>query len=104
MKSLIRIVKNEALITKEAADKIANYEKAYRTVKEQYDNFKAELLQEMEAKGVIGLSTDEVSVTYIPESDRETLDTKALKQDLPELFDDYVKMTKVKSSIRIRVK
>ena len=37
-------------------------------------------------------------------TDRETLDSKAMRKDFPRLYDQYVKMTPVKSSIRVKIK
>ena len=38
--------------------------------------------------------------TYIPETQRETFDSKALKEDSPDIYKKYVKISKVKDSMR----
>ena len=58
----------------------------------------------MEEKGIIKIETDDLIINYIAPTDRETLDSKSLRQDHPQLYDAYIKMTPVKSSIRIKVK
>jgi hypothetical protein len=58
----------------------------------------------MEAKGIIGIDTDELKITYIAPTDREKFDSKQFRSDHSELYDEYVSMIPVKSSIRIKVK
>lgn len=58
----------------------------------------------MESKGIIKLDTDELTISYVAPTDRETLDTKALREELPDIYDTYVKISPVKSSIRIKLK
>ena len=58
----------------------------------------------MESKGIIKLDTDELTISYVAPTDRETLDTKALREELPDIYDTYAKISPVKSSIRIKLK
>lgn len=58
----------------------------------------------MEQNGVVKIDTDEVLINYIPSTIRETFDSKAFEDDFPDLYDHYVKMSKVKPSVRIKVK
>lgn len=72
--------------------------------KEEYDAFKAELLQAMEQNGVVKIDTDEVLINYVAATNRETFDSKAFKADMPDLYNEYVKFSEVKPSVRIKVK
>lgn len=38
--------------------------------------------------------------TYIPETQREIFDSKALKEDSPDIYKKYVKISKIKDSVR----
>ena len=62
------------------------------------------LLKAMEEHRVTKIENDLLAVTYIPETDREFFDTKAMRADLPEVYDDYVSMRPVKASVRVRIK
>ena len=104
MKNLIKITTEGALISTQAAKSLAEWETELKKLKKQEDDLKQQILAEMEEKGILRLDTDYLTISYIPESDRETLDVAELRSDRPEVYDDYVKMTKVKSSIRIKVK
>lgn len=72
--------------------------------KEEYDAFKAELLQAMEQNCVVKIDTDEVLINYVASTNRETFDSKAFKADMPDLYNEYVKFSEVKPSVRIKVK
>ena len=103
MNELITFEGNSALLTKEAGAKLAEIETAIKAYKEQEEKLKAAILAEMEAHGIVKVATDDVSVTYIAPTDRETFDSRTFCKDNPDLYDDYVKITPVKASLRIKV-
>lgn len=45
--------------------------------------------------------SDNMRLTYIEPSTKETFDSKKFKEENPESYKNYIKTTKVKSSIRI---
>ena len=104
MESLIKVENGTALMDPLVAEQIAAYEENIKKLKAAEEELKAQILAEMEDKGIIKIDNDFLTITYVAASDRETLDTKMLRADLPEIFDDYVKMTPVKASVRIKVK
>lgn len=103
---LIKIEENGLTygLDKNISEKIAEYERQLKNLKEQEDNLKLAILNEMEEKKLLKVETDDLSITYIAPTDRETFDSKAFKTEHQDLYDEYVKMTPVKSSIRIKVK
>lgn len=58
-------------------------------------------LKQMEETGTKSIITDFCRITYIAESQREGVDTKLLKAEQPEIFEQYKKITIVKPSVRI---
>ena len=62
------------------------------------------LLKEMEDKGIIKISDENISITYKAPTEKETFRTKDFKKDLPDLYDTYVEFTPVKSSLVIKIK
>ena len=88
----------------EIAVRIAEFEKQLKIITDREKALKAAILREMEQLGVIKLETPELLINYIAATDREALDTKALKAELPEVFDTYCKISSVKPQIRIKVK
>lgn len=75
-----------------------------KLLKQKEDELKKAILEEMENKNILKIDTDEVSISYIASSDRETFDTKAFREKHNDLYDEFIKFTPVKASVRIKVK
>lgn len=101
---LINLYGEAAILDGTTAKHIAEFEKMAKEIKAKEDALKAAILAEMESKGVIRLETDELNITYVAPTERETLETKALREELPDIYDTYVKISPVKASIRIKLK
>lgn len=101
---LITINEGVALLSPETSAKIAECERRIKEIKEAEDSLRQAILEEMEAKNLKSLETDEMTITYIAESDRESFDSKSFRSDHPDLYDDYIKFTTVKPSVRIKLK
>ena len=104
MNDLIRVRDNTVLLDAEASRKIAEFERQMKAIKKAEDDLKEKILAEMESKNILKVETDDVTISYIAPTDRETFDSKRFKFDHPEMFDEYVKMSPVKASVRIKVK
>ena len=102
MDGIIKI-ENGAL-AQETVDFIRAMEAQKKAFDDKYNSFKAELLKAMEQGEVLKFENDDVRITYIGETQREDFDKKQFKADMPNLYDEYIKFTTVKPSIRIAVK
>ena len=100
------IVRTEGgtLLSAEASSAIAMFEREMKRLKAQEEELKNLLLREMEEHNIIKLESDEVVITYVGETVRETLNQKELKKDHPELVDEYTELKPVKASVRVKVK
>ena len=100
------IIKNEngLILNPEVSKQIAEFEKQAKVIKEAEDNLKALILAEMEKNNIVKLETSELAITYIAETYRESFDSKTLKADDESTYNKYIKISPVKSSIRIKVK
>ena len=58
----------------------------------------------MEANNVLKIDNDNLTITYIAPTERETFDSKTFREEHEDLYDAYVKFNPVKSSVRIKVK
>lgn len=103
-KELIVLNNEEYSLSEFISKELAILETEAKRIKEMQDNYKKAILEEMEAKQIIKLDTPEVTISYVASTDRETFDSKAFKEAHQDLYDEYVKMSPVKSSIRIKVK
>ena len=73
-------------------------------LKKQETKIKADLIDEMKKRGLVKIDTEKLTITYIEETTRESLDTKKLKEENPDVYDEYCRISPVKESIRIKVK
>lgn len=99
------IVQNgKALLDLEVSKALADFERQAAAIKAREDEIKAALLREMESKNIIKLETPELTIQYIAPFDRESFDTKKFKAEFPETYDIYAKISRVKGSVRVKVK
>ena len=101
MNDLIKI--EDGKLTDKALEFIVSVEMQMKALKEQYEQFKNELMQAMAQNGIIKIESGDVRINYIAETTREAFDSKQFKEDFPDLYDEYAKITAVKPSIRIKV-
>lgn len=105
MKDLIRVENGNSLLNPDVSNKIAEFERQAKLIKEAEDALKELIKAEMEAKGILKVEdeTNGMTITYVAPSYRETFDSKKFKADKPDMYDEYVKFSSVKSSIRIKL-
>ena len=101
---LIKIENEVAILDTIVSQQIADFERKIKLIKEEEDKLKEAIQKEMEDNQIIKLDTPDILISYVASSDRETFDSKTFKADHGDLYDEYVKMTPVKPSIRIKVK
>lgn len=104
MNDLIVIENGLPVLNENIANELIDIELMAKSLKERADVLKAEILAAMEKHNIVKVDTPSMLISYIAPTDRETLDTKALKAELPEIYDSYCKITPVKASIRIKVR
>lgn len=103
-KALIEYRDNVSYLTEMASFDLSTLEKEIKRLSDVRDNLKARLLEEMTERDIIRLESDEVAVTRILPTDWESFDSKAFREEYPDLYDEFVKLTPVKGSLRIKVK
>lgn len=104
MTELIALTENGAILSRDTVEKIAEFERVAKEIKAKQDELKAAILAEMEEKNILKLETPEMIVSYVAAYDKESLDTKAIKEELPDIYDTYAKLSPVKASIRIKLR
>jgi predicted phage-related endonuclease len=104
MNELIKVENGTALLDPETAEKIVRFETAMKKLKQQEDELKEAILNEMQSKNILKIDTPEFMINFIASSDRETFDSKKFKEEHQDLYDEYVKMTSVKPSVRVKLK
>ena len=104
MNELVKLENGEFGLVKDAVDTIISIETEIKKLKEMQDNYKEVILKGMEENDILKIDIPELTITRKAATTRETLDTKQLRADMPEIYDEYVKITDVKGSITIKVK
>lgn len=104
MNELIKMENNIPLLNPQISERIADFEREIKLLKDAEDKLKQAILEEMEQKGIVKIETEDMTITYIAPTDREKFDSKQFRSEHAELYDEYVSMTPVKSSIRIKLK
>ena len=101
---LIKFENNAVVLNDEVSKQIAEFERKIKEMKEKEEELKKAILAEMEEKNILKIESNDLVITYVAPSDRETFDSKLFREEYSALYDEYVKMSTVKSSIRIKVK
>lgn len=104
MNNIIERKDSDVALSEEVCERIISLEKQAKEIKKQQDNMKAEILDAMQKYGVLKLDNEFLKIALIPEHDAEKFDSKTFKDENPDVYDMYVKISKVKPSIRITVK
>ena len=104
MNNIIERTGSDVAFSEEVCEKIVSLEKQAKEIKRQQDSMKAEILDAMQKNGVIKIDNEFLKIAFIPEHDAEKFDSKTFKEENPDIYDSYVKLSKVKPSIRITVK
>ncbi len=105
------IYKQELILPETEIAEIVRIETYIKTLDEQkkqaelqLSNFKEKLISAMEEKGVKSMDMGALKITYIAPSVRESIDTKKLKAEYPEIAEKLKKSTKTKASVRITLR
>lgn len=91
-------------LTLQVAEEIANLEKAFKELEAKEKEIKAKLMEIMEENDIKKIDNDFLMISRVPGSMTEKLDTKALKEELPDIYDTYVKMSPRAGYLKITVK
>jgi hypothetical protein len=102
--SLIVFEDGTPVLNADIAYQIAHFERLMKSVKQREDNLRAEIQAAMEAHDIKKIDTDDITITYVPATDRETFDSKKFRADNPDMYDNYVKISHVKPNVRVKVK
>ena len=101
---LISIKDGNPVLRAEISAQIAEWDRMVKSIEEQDKALKKALLEEMEAKGLIKIETNDLTITYVAPTEKERFDSKTFREENPLIYDEYIVMTPVKSSIRVKTK
>lgn len=73
-------------------------------LEEKNTEMRQAMLEAMEANNVTKFDGDLVTITYVAPTERNTFDSKRFMEERPKTAEKYMRKTKVKASIRIKLK
>ena len=101
---LVKVLENtnEIAINENFIKEYKEFQKIKLAMELREKEFKEELKEAMEETGRTSILLDGFSVTYRKGGTRQTIDTKSLKEDFPEIVLPYIKETETSSSVIIK--
>lgn len=106
MDNLVVLDNGEYELALDVKKTIFTIEKEIKNLTDLRDKYKKALIKEIEDRGITNcnIKNELFTLTYKGPSTRETLDSKRLREDMPEIYDEYVKIGNVSSSVSVRLK
>jgi predicted phage-related endonuclease len=103
---LVKVENNEIIVAEEVVKEIVEFKKKALEIELKEKELKESLLEAMEKYGIVKWTSpnEELEVTYRKPSTRTILDSKRLKEELPDIYEEYSKVSEVASSVTITVK
>lgn len=83
---------------------ILDLDETIKTLKAKSESNKNSLLSSMSKYDIKSLNSESFKITRINETVRVTLDSKAIKENHPDIYEKYSKQSVVKSYLRISAK
>jgi len=89
----------------EVVDEIIRVEKLADEYSKAQKKMRADILKAMQDAGVEKIDIEDViALTIVPESTSERLDTKALKEELPDIYDTYCKISPKSAYLKVTIR
>jgi len=104
MGELVKYENGELSVAEGICAEIAEFEKQALKIELVKKNLKEKLKECMENYGVEKFENSYIKVSYRKPSQRVTIDSKKLKEELPDIYNEYTKTSNVASSITLEVK
>jgi len=100
----VAIDDNQITQIAELEELIKTLDSQVKAAKQKQDELKGALLQEMESRCLKSFEKGNLKITYVAPSTRTTLDSKAIQEKYPAIYEAHLKETKIKASLKITLK
>lgn len=101
---LVETDKQIAVINEKITLAVAGFQTQLKTLQEKDAELRDSIKTAMENNKVENFENDIIKITYVKPSSRTTLDTAKIKEEAPEVYEKFSKVSEVKASVRIKVK
>ena len=83
---------------------IAYFEREKAQAEENAKLVREKIVDAMKKQGITKFENDKILISYIAPTTAETFDSKKFKEEHPETYKEYIKITNKKESVRIKLK
>ena len=106
MNDLVRYENDQMLIDDEAVKQIVKFERNALKINILKEQIREQALAKMEELGIDKYVSPDGSLTinYFPERTSKRLDSKKIKKELPDIYEEYLKDSTTKSYVKLTVK
>lgn len=104
MNELVKVEDGKIVVAQEFTKAYAEFQKKALEMDLKVKEVKEKLKLAMEEKNVLTYEDDFIKVLYRKPSTRTSIDSKKLREELPDIFEEYSKTTNVSSSITVEAK
>lgn len=101
MNEIVKIENNEIIVAKEIIEQIKEFQKAKAKMDMMEKELKASLKNAMEQKGIKKFIINGLCANIKDATTRTAIDSKRLKEECPDIYEEYSKTTPVASSITL---
>lgn len=103
MNEIVKVENGEITISEELINKIIEFNKTKKEMEYQEKILKEGLMEAMNQVGLKKFIINGLSATIKDGTTRTTIDSKRLKEECPDIYEEYSKTSEVKSSIILAV-
>ena len=104
MNELVRVEDGKIIVAEEFTKEYAEFQKKVLEMDLKAKEVKEALKESMEKYNIPSYEDNFIKVTYRKPSTRTTVDSKKLKEELPDIYEEYSKTTNVASSVSVEAK
>ncbi len=104
MKELVEYKDGHILVAQDFTKAYAEFQKQALGMELKVKEVKEKLKTAMEEHNVLSYEDDFIKVNYRKATTKKTIDSKKLKEELPDIYEEYSKTSNVSSSIQVEAK
>ncbi len=104
MNDLVKVENGKIVVAQEFTQKYAEFQRTVLDMDLKLKEVKEALKNAMEKNNILTYEDDFIRAIYKKGTVRTTIDSKKLKEELPDVAEEYSKTSNVSSSVSIEVK
>lgn len=104
MEELITKINEIPVLNTATINMIVDLDKRKKEIETAEGIIRNAVLCEMREKKISKIESEELVISYVAPTDKESFDSKTFRADHPDMYDEYIKFSSVKDSIRIKIK